>query len=209
MDRAFVLALLPCYAFAAPASDAVPKLPGWDKPLPSKVYSGFVDVSAAMGMDMKVHYLYHESEGDPAKDPTILWTNGGPGASSMFGVFVELGPLVLDERSTRTAAFEKTGVPSLFYNDYGWTQLGSVLMFDWPPPVGFSQCDADPAGDGNACGDWDDERMARASYAALKGWFDLFPERRGNDLYLTGESYAGIATGVHFERCRGDMNRTS
>ena len=31
--RAFVLALLPCYAFAAPASDAVPKLPGWDKPL--------------------------------------------------------------------------------------------------------------------------------------------------------------------------------
>ena len=45
--------------------------------------------------------------------------------------------------------------------------------------------------------------MARASYAALKGWFDLFPERRGNDLYLTGESYAGIATGVDFERCRG------
>ncbi|KAH8063419.1 serine carboxypeptidase [Aureococcus anophagefferens] len=148
MDRAFVLALLRCYAFAAPASDAVPKLPGWDKPLPSKVYSGFVDVSAAMGMDMKVHYLYHESEGDPAKDPTILWTNGGPGASSMFGVFVELGPLVLDERSTRTAAFEKTGVPSLFYNEYGWTQLGSVLMFDWPPPVGFSQCGDDPAGDG-------------------------------------------------------------
>ena len=33
MDRAFALALLPCYAFAAPASDAVPKLPGWDKPL--------------------------------------------------------------------------------------------------------------------------------------------------------------------------------
>ena len=69
--------------------------------------------------------------------------------------------------------------------------------------------DDDPAGDGNACGDWDDERMARASYAALKGWFDLFPERRGNDLYLTGESYAGIATGVHFERVRGKIGRTS
>ena len=38
--------------------------------------------------------------------------------------------------------------------------------------------------------------------AQVGGYFEY-------DLYLTGESYAGIATGVHFERWRGDMNRTS
>ncbi|KAH8090203.1 serine carboxypeptidase [Aureococcus anophagefferens] len=147
MDRAFVLALLPCYAFAAPASDAVPKLPGWDKPLPSKVYSGFVDVSAAMGMDMKVHYLYHE-RGRPGQGPDHPVDERRPRRVVDVRRLRRARALVLDERSTRTAAFEKTGVPSLFYNEYGWTQLGSVLMFDWPPPVGFSQCGDDPAGDG-------------------------------------------------------------
>jgi hypothetical protein len=34
--------------------------------------------------------------------------------------------------------------------------------------------------------------MAKLSYAALSGWYDLFPERRNNKLFLTGESYAGI-----------------
>ena len=47
-------------------------------------------------------------------------------------------------------------------------------------------------GDAFSCGKWDDERMATLSYAALAGWYELFPERRANELYLTGESYAGI-----------------
>ena len=179
-------------AAAAPAGDAVPTLPGWtNKPLPSKVYSGYVNVSAAAGRPMMVHYLYMESEKDPEHDPTILWTNGGPGASSMFGIFVELGPLLLNEDSLHTDEYKRTKIPTLYYNEYGWTQLGSVLMFDWPPPVGFSYCD-DPAGGGKSCGPWDDERMATVQYAALAGWYDLFPERRPNPLYLTGESYAGI-----------------
>ena len=110
-----------------------------------------------------------ESEGDAAHDPTILWTNGGPGASSMFGLLVELGPLILNENSVATPEFKKSGVPTLYRNDFGWSKLGGVLMFDWPPPVGFSYCDGKPAGDGNSCGPWDDERMAKATYAALAG----------------------------------------
>ena len=191
MDRVFVL----CAVVAAVAALRLPATgpcpAGWEPPLPSRVFSGFVDVSAT-SRKMKVHYVYVESEKDPSKDPTIVWTNGGPGASSMFGLLVELGPLVLDDRSTRTDAYERTGVPTLFYNAFGWTTLGSLLVFDWPPPVGFSQCDDAPGGGGGACGDWDDERMADASHAALEGWYDLFPERRANDLYVTGESYAGI-----------------
>lgn len=126
------------------------------------------------------------SEGQTT-DPTILWTNGGPGASSMFGVLVELGPLLLNENSLTTEDYKQTGVPTLFRNPYSWSKLGSILMFDWAPPVGFSYCDNKPSGDGWSCGKWDDERMAKLSYAALAGWFELFPERRANELYLTGE----------------------
>ena len=107
----------------------------------------------------------------------------------MFGLLVELGPLLLNDDSLTTADYKKTGVPTLFRNDFSWTKVGSVLMFDWPPPVGFSYCN-DPTGKGNACGPWDDERMAKISYAALAGWFASFPERQANPLYLTGESCA-------------------
>mmetsp|Transcript_172922 Transcript_172922/g.554492 ORF Transcript_172922/g.554492 Transcript_172922/m.554492 type:complete len:113 (-) Transcript_172922:1308-1646(-) len=43
------------------------------------------------GKTMYEHYLFFESEGDPTRDPVIMWTNGGPGASSFFGSFSELG----------------------------------------------------------------------------------------------------------------------
>ena len=65
-------------------------------------------------------------------------------------------------------------------------------MFDWPPPVGFSYCDDDPTGKGTSCGDWDDDRFSEVAYGALAAWYEKFPEFGGNDLYLTGESYAGI-----------------
>ena len=143
------------------AGDLVTKLPGWDKPLPSRMYSGYINVTT--DREMHVHYLYVESEQSPDTDPVLLWTNGGPGASSMFGLFVELGPLLANEESLKTEAYNATGVPTLFNNPHSWSRLGSVLMFDWPPPVGFSYC-SDPAGNGTSCGDWDDTRMAAVSY---------------------------------------------
>jgi len=180
---------------AAPAEHEISSLPGWGGPLPSRMYSGYIDVGAAakQPMPMHVHYVFIEKEEqlDAGADPTILWTNGGPGASSMFGLLAELGPLLLNENSLSTPDFKRSGVPTLFSNPHAWTRLGSVVIFDCPPPVGFSYC-ADPSGAGTSCGDWDDERMAAVQYAALKGWFDLFPERRSKPLFLTGESYAGI-----------------
>ena len=92
------------------ASDLVASLPGWDKPLPSKIYSGYIDVSASTDREMLVHYMFVESESEPDTDPVLLWTNGGPGASSMFGLFVELGPLMANGQSLKTAEHNKTGV---------------------------------------------------------------------------------------------------
>lgn len=183
--------LLSC-VMAAPEADLIESLPGWKDELPCKMYSGFVHVPTVPGkdLDMQVHYWYMESEGDATTDPTIVWTNGGPGASSMFGILVELGPLLVNLDSLSTQDYQDTGVPTLFANDYAWTKVGSILMFDWPPPVGFSYC-GDPA-NATECGDWDDDTMAELEFAALKGWYDLFPERLPNDLYITGESYAGI-----------------
>ena len=43
-----------------------------------------------------------ESENNPATDPVLIWTNGGPGASSFFGLFTEIGPFELAKESLET-----------------------------------------------------------------------------------------------------------
>lgn len=142
---------------------------------------------------MYFHYWFLEAEHHPADAPVVVWYNGGPGASSLFGLLVELGPLQLNVESTRTSAFKKTGIPSLIYNKYGWTQVANLLIVDNPPPVGFSYCDpAGQSGDGYSCGDWNDSLVALANAEFLANWVAAFPEYSKSDLFITGESYAGI-----------------
>jgi carboxypeptidase C (cathepsin A) len=46
-----------------------------------------------------MHFWFVESEGNPETDPVIMWYNGGPGASSIFGLLTEMGPLWLNDLS--------------------------------------------------------------------------------------------------------------
>lgn len=180
-------------ALGAPTKDLVAELPGWDRPLFSKTYAGYISAGQEDGNTMHEHYLFFESEGDPEKDPLIMWTNGGPGASSFFGSFAELGPYYLSDSSLRTDAYHATGVPTLFENHFRWTKLGSLLIRNLPPPIGFSYCDPiGPSGDGYSCGSWNDTKTAKHSVEFMKNWLSAFSEYRGRDLYLVGESYAGL-----------------
>ena len=51
--------------------------------------------------------------------------------------------------------------------------------------VGFSYSDAGAY----AC---DDDRTAEENMAAVQQFFSMFPELRGNPLFIAGESYAGV-----------------
>lgn len=180
-----------------PADQEIKRLPGWDKPLPSRLWAGYIDAGSdtqdGKNYVMHEHYMLVESEGDPKTDPLVIWTNGGPGAASFFGLFVELGPFILDDASLATKEYNETGVPTLWRNDYSWSKEASILILNSPPPVGFSYCDpAGPSGPGTSCGSWNDTRTAVHNYEFLVNWFKAFPEFRNNDLYITGESYAGI-----------------
>ena len=49
----------------------------------------------------------------------------------MFGFMTEMGPFMVNDNSLKTVEYNQTGIPSLFYNEYGWTHVGGLLMFDW------------------------------------------------------------------------------
>lgn len=106
-------------------------------------------------------------------NPISLWLQGGPGNSSLFGLFVENGPYTLID------------VDTAVLKNYTWLGSMSLIYFDNPVGTGFSFTENDK---GYATNEAD---VARDLYNALGQFFTLFSEYRNNDFYLTGESYAG------------------
>lgn len=175
--RCAAIALLLSAAWAAPASDEVPDLPGYGTP-PAPQWSGFLNASAAEPGTM-LHYWFAQAESpDSASMPVVLWLNGGPGSSSILGMLQEHGPLLINV----------TG--GLMRNPYAWTKQANLLVLESPGGVGYSYCAAMLSG-GNCKNT--DVTTARAARAALQDFFaNKFPELKDNKFYITGESYAGV-----------------
>uniref|UniRef100_UPI00358F43DC lysosomal protective protein-like isoform X1 n=2 Tax=Myxine glutinosa TaxID=7769 RepID=UPI00358F43DC len=156
-------------SLAAPKGDEITELPGLMKQPSFKHYSGFLNASGTK----RLHYWFVESQRDPAKDPVVLWMNGGPGCSSMEGLLSEHGPYLV----------QPDGV-TLVYNPYAWNMVSNVLYIEAPAGVGFSYShDASYA--------TNDDEVSLNNLLALKQFFQLFPEFSKNDFYITGESYGG------------------
>ncbi|XXG51793.1 hypothetical protein AAC387_Pa03g0288 [Persea americana] len=153
--------------------DKVTELPGQPN-VSFAQYSGYVSVNKDSGRAL--FYWFVEAVEDPASKPLVLWLNGGPGCSSIaYGLAEEVGPF-------RVNADGK----SLYLNPYSWNQVANMLFLDSPVGVGFSYSNNSQDLLTNG-----DERTAKDSLAFLQKWFKRFPQYKGRELYLVGESYAG------------------
>ena len=67
-------------------ADEIKHIPGLETSLKSRHYGGYITVDEAHGRHM--YYYFVTSQGNPGKDPLVLWLNGGPGCSSLDGVLI-------------------------------------------------------------------------------------------------------------------------
>ncbi|KAI7734312.1 hypothetical protein M8C21_006593 [Ambrosia artemisiifolia] len=108
---------------------------------------------------------------DPSKPwPTILWLQGGPGASGVgFGNFGEIGPLDVDLKPRNST----------------WLQKANLLFVDSPVGTGFSYVEDDKLFVKT------DEEAAIDLTTLLKAIYNVNTKLEGSPLYIFAESYGG------------------
>ncbi|KAJ9689082.1 hypothetical protein PVL29_014633 [Vitis rotundifolia] len=154
--------------------DKVLQLPGQTFNISFAHYAGYVTVNEYTGRAL--FYWFIEAAEDPSSKPLVLWLNGGPGCSSIaYGQSEEIGPFHIKEDGK-----------TLYLNPYSWNQAANILFLDSPVGVGFSYSNSSFDISSNG-----DIRTAKDSLKFLLEWFERFPQYKGRDFYVIGESYAG------------------
>jgi len=137
-------------------------------------YSGFFTTDSATNTNM--FYLFIEAANGDKNAPVILWLQGGPGGSSLFGLFSELGPFQLSNDPLPTHMIPRPG---------SWGESYATLYIDNPVGTGFSYTTSPAAYSHN------EEEVATNLYEALRQFYTVHAEYQPNGFYIAGESYAG------------------
>ncbi|KAL5506982.1 hypothetical protein ACEPAH_6438 [Sanghuangporus vaninii] len=131
--------------------------------------SGYADLTKNQHM----WWWFFAARNNSASAPAAIWLNGGPGASSMLGLFQENGPCRIDANGTSTSL-----------NPYSWNNNVNMLYIDQPVGVGYS---------------YGQKNVSSAKDAAVAVWNMLqifyadpaFSPFAKNELALWTESYGG------------------
>ena len=131
-SAAFVTPLLPDRFTEAQSLSKV-KLPGWN----ASLHAGFFTIDNTTSSN--TYFVFSEALSKKPDAPILLWLQGGPGASSLFGLFTEIGPFNIDEKlhvSPRTIVKDDGSV------HHGWNEDYALLFLDNPLGTGFSFTDS-------------------------------------------------------------------
>lgn len=116
------------------------------------------------------YWLYYTTATeDYTERPLVIWLQGGPGASSMYGNFEELGPLTLEQEE----------------RNHTWVKHYNVLFIDNPVGTGFSYVD-----DFSLLTKTNAE-IADDLLALMKEFYKRNPEFTDTPLHIYAESYGG------------------
>ncbi|KAH7303474.1 serine carboxypeptidase [Stachybotrys elegans] len=169
-------------------------------------------VGQEQDFEMNTFFWFFEAREDPENAPLSIWMNGGPGSSSMSGLFNEHGPCYVNNDSTTTRL-----------SKFAWNNKVNMLYIDQPNLVGFSYSElrnvtvdllgrtqtlppGSPVPAQNATfrtGTWNVENVNSTSWGSRNAaialwhfsqvWFQEFPGYHPNDdrVSISTQSYGG------------------
>ncbi|KAF8639214.1 hypothetical protein AX17_001699 [Amanita inopinata Kibby_2008] len=85
--------------------------------------SGYID----LGQNQAMWFWFFEARNNPDTAPFTLWLNGGPGCSSMIGLFQENGPCFVNPDGKTTTL-----------NANSWNEISNMIYIDQPIGTGYS-----------------------------------------------------------------------
>ncbi|EKM80732.1 hypothetical protein AGABI1DRAFT_37296 [Agaricus bisporus var. burnettii JB137-S8] len=135
-------------------------------------WAGLLPISGAPDETRKLFFWFWPTNNPANTKDLLFWTNGGPGCSSLEGFLQENGPI-----SWSWGQAEPTP------NPFSWTNLANVLWVEQPVGTGFTQGNANIS---------NDDQLAEQLVGFLGQFLEVFDELKGNNFYLSGESYAGF-----------------
>ncbi|KAF9098125.1 hypothetical protein BGX27_000867 [Mortierella sp. AM989] len=143
------------------------KLPGLDAELVAlPQWSGNLPVGGSDTL-----FFWYTQAKDPMSNNLIFWHNGGPGCSSLEGLFEENGPYRSND-----------GGRTWTMNPDSWHNNGHVVFIDQPFGTGFSKSSTTVP---------DEDFIGDTMVQFYLNFFNAFPEMKTKNIYITGESYAG------------------
>jgi carboxypeptidase C (cathepsin A) len=99
-----------------------------------KQYSGYVNLPpntlAQQNYTINTFFWFFESRTSPETAPLTIWLSGGPGSSSMVGLFEEVGPCEIVQLPNGSYSTQ----PRI----WGWDRSSNLLFIDQPTQTGFS-----------------------------------------------------------------------
>ncbi|KAG7090430.1 hypothetical protein E1B28_009549 [Marasmius oreades] len=130
-------------------------------------YTGYIDIEAR-----HLFFYFFESRSSPDEDDVIFWTNGGAGASSTMGLFMELGPCrIIDADGPK-------------FHPESWNSNANIFFNDQPVGVGFSYAEY-----GESVSTTEEAAQDIAAFVSI--FFENFNKFKARPFHMAGESYGG------------------
>ncbi|GAB1517195.1 hypothetical protein RhiTH_000239 [Rhizoctonia solani] len=131
--------------------------------------SGYADLTSKQS----IWFWFFAARKNPDTAPLSIWLNGGPGSSSMIGLFQEMGPCRMNSDESTVSL-----------NPYAWNEYSNMLYIDQPVGVGYSYGETVVGTSKDA---------AIALWKMLQIWFadSKFSKYATRDFAIWTESYGG------------------
>lgn len=140
-------------------------------------HSGYITTDK--NYNSNLFFIHLQAKVNPDKAPLLLWLQGGPGKSALFGLFLENGPLGIDAKG------------KLYRRQTTLRNFANVIYLDQPAGSGFSFT-ASSRGFAETL-----EDCSLGIKEFLRQFLIMFPEYKGRNFFAAGESYgARTAMGI-------------